>query len=69
MDVLLVYSRLVRCSAVVIAACLTCRPANAGDPFGFYIGGSVGQSHLSEITRFESCSAVPMDCGMRNTFD
>jgi opacity protein-like surface antigen len=22
-------------------------PANAGDPFGFYIGGSVGQSHLS----------------------
>jgi hypothetical protein len=40
------YGRAVRYWAFATAACLTSGQASAGDPFGFYVGGSVGQSHV-----------------------
>ena len=40
------YGRAVGYFAFAIASCSTCGQASAGDPFGFYVGGSVGQSNV-----------------------
>jgi opacity protein-like surface antigen len=54
------YERAVSCLALAIAACLACGRASAGDSFGFYIGGSVGQSNV-RASQLDFIGAYPLN--------
>jgi hypothetical protein len=54
------YERAVSCLALALAASLTYGRANAGDLFGFYAGGSVGQSNV-RASQLDFIGAYPLN--------